>query len=224
MARYTDNLEMMVKARRYNNFLLSLIRKYTKQDCTVIDFGSGIGIFARELHGNGVHISCVEPDPTHAAIAAAAGLPVSRSLDDIQDMSVDYIYALNVLEHIEDDEATLMKIWSKLKPDGVLLVYVPAFQILYSSMDRKVGHFRRYTKRALLEKLRKVGFHVMNARYADSLGFFVSLLFRFLGNNTGSLNRLGLILYDRIIFPISKICDVLFSSFLGKNIIVVARR
>ncbi len=139
-------------------------------------------------------------------------------------MSVDYIYALNVLEHIEDDEATLMKIWSKLKPDGVLLVYVPAFQILYSSMDRKVGHFRRYTKRALLEKLRKVGFHVMNARYADSLGFFVSLLFRFLGNNTGSLNCLGLILYDRIIFPISKICDVLFSSFLGKNIIVVARR
>ena len=98
---------------------------------------------------NGYRVHCIEPDKRHASSLANAGLPVATTLEEIKDCSCDYIYSLNVLEHIEDDVMALRQWYQKLKPGGRILVYVPAFQLLYSSMDRKVGHFRRYTRRAL---------------------------------------------------------------------------
>ncbi|HYD80941.1 MAG TPA: class I SAM-dependent methyltransferase [Paucimonas sp.] len=226
MSNYTgtDNLEVMAEAVNYNRFLLSLIRRHARRTDAIVDFGSGIGTFARELRDNGYRVHCIEPDAAQAAVISAAGLPVSASLAALQDDSVDYLYTLNVLEHIEDDGAALRELRAKLKPDGKLLVYVPAFQVLYSSMDRKVGHFRRYTRRELTGKLRQAGFHVTTARYADSIGFFASLVFRFAGGDSGTLNRKALILYDRIVFPLSRLCDFLFSPFFGKNVVAVARR
>ena len=220
----TDNLKVMAEAVNYNQFLLSLVLRHAVKNQNIVDFGSGIGTFSRALGERGYRIHCIEPDAHQADLIAAAGLPVSASLDDIAAGSIDYLYTLNVLEHIEDDMQAIGEWHDKLKPGGILLIYVPAFQLLYSSMDRKVGHFRRYTKQVLVDKLRDVGFQVLSARYVDSLGFFASLLFRWLGNDSGNLNRGALVVYDRLVFPLSRICDLLFSAFLGKNVVVIARK
>lgn len=220
----TDNLEVMAEAINYNKFLLTLIFSYAKRGDRIVDFGAGIGTFARELVQNGYRVHCVEPDDKQAQMIAAAGLSVSASLEEVEDESVDYLYSLNVLEHIEDDVTTLREWRRKLKPGGQLLIYVPAFQLLYSSMDRKVGHFRRYTKGDLVKKLHLAGLAVKTAHYVDSIGFFAALAFRLTGNQSGDLNRRALVVYDRLIFPASRLCDRLFAYWFGKNVVVVAKK
>lgn len=226
MSEYTgtDNLEVMADAINYNNYLSSLVLSHARKNEAIVDFGSGIGTFARGLASQGYRVHCIEPDAKQAAMIAAAGLPVSTSVDELADGSVDYLYTLNVLEHIEDDTAALRQLHKKLKPGGKMLIYVPAFQVLFSSMDRKVGHFRRYTKRDLTDKLRAANFDVLSARYVDSIGFFASLYFRFAGNDSGTLNHKALIFYDRIVFPISRMCDAVLSPLFGKNVVVTAKK
>lgn len=220
----TDNLEVMAEAVNYNAYLLDLVRRQARADQRIVDFGAGIGTFARTLAAEGLRVLCIEPDARQAAAIAGAGLEVAPSLDEVADDSIDFLYTLNVLEHIEDDAAVLRLMHAKLKPGGRLLVYVPAFQVLYSSMDRKVGHVRRYRRRDLAARVAAAGFRVERARYADAIGFFASLAYRFAGNDQGTLNRRALVLYDRVVFPLSRALDVVAWPFFGKNALVLARK
>ena len=63
--------------------------------------------------------------------------------------SYDLIFTSNVLEHIEDDVTILHDLFLHTNDGGQLVVYVPAFQFLYSRLDEKAGHFRRYSKKDL---------------------------------------------------------------------------
>lgn len=226
MSNYTgtDNLEMMAAAVHYNQYLLSLVRSQAQANDRILDFGAGIGAFAEALAYDGYRVHCIEPDAKQAAIIAAAGLSVSETLEGLANGSIDYLYSLNVLEHIEDDVATLRQWYQKLKPGGRILVYVPAFQMLYSSMDSKVGHFRRYTRRELTDKVSVAGFAVMVARYVDCAGFLASLLYKVAGNDSGDINRRALVAYDRFVFPLSCVGDSVFSRLFGKNIFLTATR
>jgi len=143
-------------------------------------------------------------------------------LNELDNDSTDFIYTLNVLEHIETDQDVLNSLYSKIKPGGKLLIYVPAFQVLFSSMDTKVGHFRRYTRKNLATKVSKAGFEIKQNHYVDSLGFFVSILFKFFGDSTGSISYKSVKFYDRYLFPISKFLDIFFNGFLGKNVLLIA--
>jgi hypothetical protein len=91
-------------------------------------------------------------------------------------------------------------------------------------MDRKVGHVRRYRKRALAVLLQGCGFTVTEARYVDSLGFLASLAYKVFGSDTGDIDRASLRLYDRFVFPASCALDRIASPFFGKNLLVLARR
>ena len=118
-------------------------------------------------------------------------------MDDIADGSIHYVYTLNVLEHIHDDVAILVKLHAKLRPGGSLFVYVPAFHLLWSSMDDKVGHLRRYTRGSLKGAVKAAGFAVGHCRYADSAGYFATLMFKVVGNRHGEINRKALVAFDR---------------------------
>ena len=220
----TDNLEIMSEAVNYNRFLLRLIRAVVRPEDRIVDIGAGIGTIAKTLAAEGYRVQCVEPDPRQAASIAEAGITVTADIDSIEDATVDVILSFNVLEHIEDDHGAL-RLWTqKLRSGGRMLVYVPAFQILFSSMDRKVGHFRRYTLGQLVLAARAAGLVVESARYADCAGFLATLLYKWFGSDTGEINRKSLVAFDRYVFPVSRAADRLFRSWLGKNAVVVARR
>ena len=89
-------------------------------------------------------------------------------------------------------------------------------------MDSKVGHFRRYEYQDLKIKLLKAGFQIRIIRYADSLGFFATLMLKLINNGSSIVTKEKIRFYDRILFPISVALDLIFSRFFGKNIWVYA--
>jgi SAM-dependent methyltransferase len=220
----TDNLEVMAEAVNYNKFLNSLILGQARKGMYIVDYGAGIGTFAKVCSDRGLKVVCVEPDIQQARAIAKNGIEVYGSMDDIKNDSVDLMYTLNVLEHIQNDGTALGDMYAKLKNGGRLLIYVPAFEILYSSMDRKVGHYRRYTRADLYLKVKQAGFEVIENKYVDSLGFAATLLYKMIGSDDGSINLKSLLIYDRIIFPISRVLDKVLSSVVGKNVYMIAEK
>lgn len=228
----TDNLEVMEEAVNYSSFLIRLLmRELTAAMARTqpvsglcVDFGAGIGTFAREIAQRGFSVQCVEPDMVQAGILQQQGFVVQSSLDGFDNGCIDCVYTFNVMEHIEDDIGCFRQMHRKMRAGGRLLVFVPAFQILYSSMDKKVGHLRRYTRRELADKVAAAGFAVVHNDYVDSIGFFVTLLYKLVGNDSGDINRRALIVYDRILFPLSRMLDRVLGRVLGKNVFLVAEK
>jgi len=220
----TDNLEVMAEAVKYNRFLVDLVYQNAPDSDVIVDFGAGIGTFAEALLMRGLKVTCIEPDRRQAQAISDRGMRVVSDIDGFNDESIDLVYSLNVLEHIEDDESILRSITRKLRRNGRLLIYVPAFQLLYSSMDRKVGHVRRYRREELCRKIQAVGLSVVESRYVDSVGFFASLVYKLIGNDAGDINRVALVAYDRYLFPISRLLDNVFSRWFGKNLLVIGSR
>jgi len=219
-----ENLEAMSEAENYNRFLLETVRRYAPAHGRILDFGAGSGQFAVPLSKLGLDVTALEPDAFLRNKIAEQGVRAMAAPEELPDSAFDYIYTLNVLEHIEDDVGALKALRSKLRSGGRLLVYVPAFPVLYTSMDAKVGHVRRYTRRTLMAAVTGAGFSIKETRHVDSLGFFASLMFKAVGSKDGTINVRALRLYDRIAFPASRLIDAVTHGWLGKNLLLVAAR
>ncbi|MEY4680215.1 MAG: hypothetical protein RLZZ276_1864 [Pseudomonadota bacterium] len=224
----TENLEAMASAVRYNEFIRDLVRSHAPpraQGDLVVDFGAGIGTFSDIFPAR--DLLCVEQDPAQRASLQARGL-ATAGLEEIPGSSVAFIYSINVLEHVVDDGAVLQALRGKLRPGGRLLVYVPAFRILWTDMDDLVGHVRRYRRGELVGRVEAAGLRVLHAEYADSAGFFATLLFKALGRLRGGGGRLSptaVALFDRMAFPVGRLLDrLLLGRLFGKNVVVVAMR
>jgi SAM-dependent methyltransferase len=220
----TDNLIAMTLARNYNEFLVHEVLRHSQGAVVAMDFGAGVGTFACKLRECGLKVLCIEPDISLCSALRSQGFECLADIEEIPEASVDYIFSLNVFEHIEDDTAMFSEVFRRLRPGGRFYLYVPAFPILYTSMDQKVGHFRRYRSLQLRKQLANIGFNVLAARYADCLGFFVTLLYRLIGSSRGDLNPAALKLYDRFIFPLSRLLDKVLGSVIGKNAAISAIR
>lgn len=220
-----ENLEVMREAFKYNHFLRELIRRYAEDAETALDFGAGIGTFSNSVPIAPENIYCVEPDEAAQKHLSELGYQAHGNLKTIPDASVDYLFTLNVLEHIEDDSAAMNEIYRVIKPGGRLLVYVPAFMILYTSMDSHVGHRRRYNLPELKKLVGNAGFEIEKSAYFDALGFFATLIFKLFDSpEPAPLNPKMVGLYDRYVFPASRLLSVLCAGILGKNAFIVARR
>lgn len=220
-----ENLEVMRDAHNYNNYLRGLVRRYAGDTTRVLDFGAGIGTFSDAAGVDSQRVHCVEPDEQSRRVLRENGFNAHDGLGRIGDASVSYAFTLNVLEHIDDDAGTLRELFRVMQPGATLFVYVPAFTILFTSMDRHVGHVRRYRLSQLRRLVADAGFVVEEQAYADFLGFFATLAYRLLDRQEPApLNPRTVRFYDRYLFPLSRLLSVPFSRVLGKNAYVVARR
>ena len=218
-------LDIMLVAENYNYYLIKKIVTLGKESEVIVDFGAGNGFFANRIRQIlKKNILCIEQDENlQEAISKYDDLSVENDLNNIRDNSVDFIYTLNVLEHITDDEFIISEFYKKLKKGGKLYVYVPAFPLLYSSNDLKVGHVRRYKIKDLRKKIIEKKFKLEKICYEDTLGFFVALLFKIIDRKkTGNINPFFLKLYDRFVFPLNFLIKPFFGKFVGKNIAVIA--
>jgi len=219
-----DNLEVMLCARNYNRSLVKNILKNSTEKSRVVDFGAGNGYFAVEIRRSRPSLVCVEVDPQLSARLKESGLSICASLKAIPSGSCDFVYSLNVLEHIENDREIILDMSRCLSPNGSVYLYVPAFPMLYSGMDRKVGHLRRYKIHDFRRLIEGSGFKISSWGYRDSIGFFASLAFKVIGNKEGILSEKSVRFYDTFLFPMNRVFDFIFSRILGKNIEVVLEK
>jgi SAM-dependent methyltransferase len=218
-----DILEALENAHNYNDYLTGLVRELA-ESTDLIDFGAGIGTFSKRLRTAGYRVTCVEPDPLLRQSLQEQGFDTLKNIAAVADESASFIFSLNVMEHIEDDSEVIREIHRKLKPGGVLLVYVPAFACLWTDLDEKVGHYRRYTKTSLQRLVAQEGFMIKQIRYVDTLGFIAALVCRLLNRSAPRVTATTIRLYDRWLFAPSRVLDELFGRWFGKNVYVLCKR
>ncbi len=220
----SDLIEVMDRATNYNAFLIDQLVDWAAESQRVLDFGAGNGRFAGALAERGFGVIALEPDLALRTAIAGQGIDTASSLGNLSPESLDGVYSINVLEHIEDDRGILGSFYDLLRPGGGLFIYVPAFPILYSANDARVGHVRRYRRRALSDLTRSTGFEIESCAFVDCLGFPAGLMYRYFGDPDGGLNLGAIQAYDRVLFPISRVLDRALSTVVGKNLLLRARK
>ena len=178
-----------------------------------------------ELAWLGYSVLCVELDRGLRARLTKDGFDTATDLEGVADQSQRAVYSFNVLEHIEQDQAILHELFRVTAPGGRLLLYVPAFPILFSAMDLHVGHHRRYRRDELVKRAKSAGFEIDSCVYADSLGFPAAFVYKVVRRGRGGvLSARSVRYYDRLIFPISRRCDSFLHVWFGKNLVLTAHR
>jgi SAM-dependent methyltransferase len=141
----------------------------------LVDAGMGTGTWVREMAAvcrvcgvDGADEIIVLARPK---IEAIGGQVLQANLDDIPlpDGAAAVVTALDVLEHLEDDRAAFRELIRITRPGGLVVITVPALMMLWSDWDVALHHFRRYTRRSLLETVSGDGLCVLRCQYFNSL-------------------------------------------------------
>ena len=199
---------------------------------TIIDHGAGTGGLSSALLAAHLgNVVAVEPDPQlveelHAKFDGVAEASVSPgTLDDYLaahgPASVEMIVSSNVIEHIADDVACLQAMFELLRPGGAVGLYIPARPELFGSLDRAVGHHRRYTKPEITEKLQRAGFEIESVQYRN----LVSVIPWLITGRIMKLDKLGdgsLKIFDKIVFPVSRWIEDRLTPSYGLNLVAIA--
>ncbi len=208
------------------NFM-NLNRVIKENNGSLLEFGAGIGFLADIFYDRyTIKPTCVEISPDLAKVIRSKNFECYQYLTETT-QQYEAIYSSNVLEHIVDDEATLSELNLTLKENGMIGIYVPAHNFLFSSLDKQVGHVRRYSKSELIGKVQNAGFTIIKVKYDDCLGFFASLLVKIVGykNKANLGNSYSLKIYDKYIYPVSRTLDKMGASkLIGKNILLIAQK
>ncbi len=212
----SDNLAIMRFAVNYNGGLYKWVAQDVKPGMAVLDFGAGNGEYANRFPLGSVDAAEIDPE-----LIPQINQPVVTDIDTLA-KEYDLVYTINVLEHVEYHAEMTQKLAQKLRPGGKLKIFVPARQEIYSKMDDHVGHYRRYDKAMVRQIMAGAGLQVTDVRYYDFAGYFVSLLYKWLGKD-GRITKESVVFYDRVVFPVSRFFDILTQGqIIGKNVIAEA--
>jgi SAM-dependent methyltransferase len=177
-----DTRHWWYRARR--DILAQLIRRKVPlpTDPRILEIGCGTGHNLPMLAQFG-RVDAVEIDPVARAIASGrlgqavhdAPLP---GLTGIAQRAYDLVALLDVLEHVEADREALVSIAGRLKPNGRILLTVPAHPWMWSAHDVANHHKRRYTKRTLKAVVAAAGLKLEELTYFNSVLFPVAAMAR----------------------------------------------
>jgi SAM-dependent methyltransferase len=143
----------------------------------IMDIGCSSGamlkLLLREFRDTSILGADYVRGPLDVLAGRLSGVPLLQfdlTACPLPDGSLDGIVLLNVLEHIEEDDAALAQIARILKPGGIVIIEVPAGPNLYDIYDRQLLHHRRYRMQELIEKVSRQGLRVLMRSH---LGFFL---------------------------------------------------
>jgi SAM-dependent methyltransferase len=144
-----------------------LLQPHDPAATTLLDIGCAGGVAFADLQRFGT-VYGLEPDPLLHERAGCWRPQIEPVLFDGAYRSMrnyDLILMLDVLEHIEDDAAAAANLRRLLKPNGHVLLTVPALPSLWSVHDEVNHHYRRYRAPGLHRLLTGAGLEVVELRY-----------------------------------------------------------
>jgi len=177
------------------------------QDKRFLDVGAGNGLFLKFFKAKGFKVAGFELEKQNVQNMKRDPILTHENITqgDITKLTgkqeYDVVMASDVIEHIRDDVLAIKNLWSFVKPDGLMIITVPAHSFLYGKRDEKWGHYRRYDMKVLLEKIENaicssvipdldresmdprireddsVGYHVVFATQWNIVGFYLYFLF-----------------------------------------------
>ena len=140
----------------------------------ILDLGCGTGTMLQHLDRYGI-AEGLETDEAMVRSCHARGLTRVRLANPpplpCDTESFDLITLLDVLEHIENDRAILKEVARALRPGGLLLLTVPAYQLLWGPQDRASEHKRRYRASQVKERIEEAGLEAKRLTYFNTLMF-----------------------------------------------------
>ncbi|MDQ3283275.1 MAG: glycosyltransferase [Acidobacteriota bacterium] len=225
---YTQ-IRRRARLKRYNQWVWDRLQPYVGQ--RVLEAGAGHGAMTRFLYGRELIVAADREtayvDRLRNMFRRRPGIIIERA--DLESDSAlalahynfDTVTCINVLEHTSDDVAVLRRAQQLLVPGGRVVVFAPAGQDLFGSIDRAIGHQRRYSREELVAKLQQAGFEVEHVSYQNRLARFAwRMNSRFLGRN--ALPSAQSRVFDRMVPLLRKLEGENPSS--GLSIIAVGRK
>jgi ubiquinone/menaquinone biosynthesis C-methylase UbiE len=232
------NLEIISENYRFNDWMFRQINKGLRETTgNVLEVGSGLGTFSDKI------IQCKSPDSKiiltdisdmyllrlREKYSSNKNVTVCRlNLDKGEDYGkigygmFSFIIALNVLEHIKDDQFALQELYRMLQKDGMLVILVPCHKFLYNVIDVNVGHYRRYAKKELLKKISMTHFCIERLSYFNMLG----IAGWYINGNLWREPRINLVAskwFDRLV-PVLEYLDRITSNITGLSLICYLKK
>ena len=206
------------------------IRPFTGR--RLLEIGSGMGNLTRQLAARRERYFATDINPEylehlHKVYGHRPAMQISRldatNLSDFApfEQQADTVVCLNVLEHIEDDSATLQSIRTALETDGRLILLVPNDPRAYGTLDEAIGHYRRYTPESLTKLLSENGYDLEKMLRFNRVSMPG---WRFEGQvrKSRTLSPVGLRIFDKFVWLWRKIDQSL--PWEPASIIAIARR
>ena len=223
------DLEAMSFARNYHKWIIDEFKPFFGQ--SLAEVGAGTGNFSELLIEHIKHLVAFEPsknmypllkdrfskNPRVQTINSTFSSECSKFKG-----CFDSIIYVNVLEHIENDEQELYYVYKTLKHGGHALIFVPALSFLYSDLDKKLGHFRRYYKKDLVKLVQHIGFNIRKAKYFDLAGiipWYIVFVFLKKPITGGKVS-----LYDKLMVPLTQKLEWFVTPPVGKNLLIVIQK
>jgi SAM-dependent methyltransferase len=230
---FSEQLETGREAENYNRWIGDQFAPYTGR--RVLEVGCGIGNLSRAWVDGEAFVGIdTEPECVAKCQQRFADRPAARFFHDRvgapdwvrrwSEHRPDTIVAVNVLEHIRDDLEALRG-WRdivRVGGGGHVCVFVPAFEFAFSSFDKRYGHYRRYTKETLRDKVLDAGLDLVTLRYFNMPGLLAwwstFVLFQ---RDAAVPGQMGL--YDKVVVPIVRRLESVVPPPFGNSVVAVAR-
>ncbi|MEO5947105.1 MAG: methyltransferase [Chitinophagaceae bacterium] len=229
-----EALEVLSKADKFNRWMFSAIRPYATNN--ILEIGSGLGNISRFfIQANysttlsdidEFYLTCLKKDysdNTNVKSFLSIDLQKKDFQTEYRDLkeSFDTIIMLNVLEHLKDDGYAIENCRYMLKENGTFIILVPAYSFLYSTMDKELNHFRRYTSKSLKRKVVAGNFSVTKSFYFNFLGIFAWMYGKIFKIKVLPSSEMSF--FNKLV-PLGKVLDKIVFKKAGLSAIVVAQK
>jgi SAM-dependent methyltransferase len=225
-----STLEVLKEAKNYNKWIADTISAHLTPP--VIEIGAGTGnLTTHFLHWKPLCVT--DSDSGLVKDLKSKFLRIENISVRVFDVTksppskfhsfFSTVFGINVLEHIEDDEQALRSMHSLLKEHGKLVLLVPAKKSAYTKLDKELGHFRRYEKGELIEKLTRSGYKVEQIHFFNIVGLVSWYVRDKVKRKSINLKPYHIKVFDSIV-PLLRVVESYIKIPVGISLIVVARK
>ncbi len=223
-------LNSLTGTPNYLTWVTRVIRPYLGD--TVIEIGAGLGNLTGRLMGKKLRYVAGEQDGLylHALRNRFLRTPSVQVCELHPESSVDFAawanqfdsaLCVNVLENVDDPKRVLTALVGCIKPGGNLIVLVPQGPSLFGSVDKGLGHKRRFDASQLRKMLEGLGLKIESERQINKIGapawWFASQIL-----HREKISRPALKLWDKTVW-FQRLIDPLL-PWQGLSLVIVARK